>query len=111
MTLEKFAACVGCLTALSLAASLAFASFGYLLECIASARSDRDEMVALDARRNLGSNLVDCSHWFSEDHATWKALNIVGQNLQRSGRIDVSTCRDRWREDARKMADQGEACH
>jgi hypothetical protein len=50
-------------------------------------------------RRDAGAMLVREAYWYSEDEAVMAALEIIGRRMveNRGGFIEISSCRDEWR--------------
>lgn len=92
---------VGCVVVVMLAASLFVSAIGYLIHCRAEAKWRADQLIARDSKRDVGARMTTLCHWFSEDVAAWKVVQIIGLELQRTGDFDVSACRERWRQEVR----------
>jgi hypothetical protein len=108
MIMNVFAA-LGLVVALIFASSALVAAFGYLTYCRAESRFQQDKVTCRDARREIGARMSSLAHWFSEDVGAWKAIEIVGLEIQRTGDFNVDECRARWRQEARDIRKADEA--
>jgi hypothetical protein len=94
-------AIIGCVVVLGFAVAAIIAASGYFVESSAKARWHRDQILSRDSKRDLGASMASLAHWFTEDVAAWKAVEIIGLEIQRKGDFDVSECRTRWRQEVR----------
>ena len=79
--------------------SILISSIGFLISHV---NDYRDRLVS-DARtlakKEMGSELIRASWWFSEDESTRLAMAILGQAIQADGTAyQISPIRDQWRE-------------
>lgn len=88
---------MGVLVAVLLSGTLLVGTFGWAVETCKNFYVHLSYKAEELARRDVGTRLIRESYWYSEDEPVMAALQIIGKNLAQQGYVNISDCRDEWR--------------
>lgn len=95
--MHLFLTVVGAVAVLATLVIFACTAFGYAVGQAGRFYEFATREAKINARKELGRELVSLCHWFSENDGAWLAVKEVGRGVMAKGQFDVSETRDRWR--------------
>lgn len=96
--METLIKIVGSLGLLLLGIAAVIGTFAFLVDKLKELYQNIVYNLELNARKELGTQIVRESYWYSEDEKTMIALKLLGENLTEHGRLtDMGNIRNAWR--------------
>lgn len=98
-----FATIVGFVCMLGIAVAVIGAVLYEITSRVILIRTLKVNIAIREYSERVGSRLRGDAHWFSEDEATWKLVDEIGEGLQRGVALSTDEARERWRKRRREI--------